>query len=116
MPFRLALVFLLLFAFGHAVASDSGTDRSLVVDRHVQHFTVDADGSYLLEVELVKTIASATAIERQAEQFIGFNASLDTVKSIEAWTTKADGRRIPVGPTSIREQQEAASRDRKSVV
>lgn len=111
MPFRFALVLLLLFAFGQAVASDSGTDRSVVVDRHVQHFTVDADGAYLLEVELVKTIASATAIELQAEQLIGFNASLDTVKSIEAWTTKADGRRIPVGPTGIREQQEAASSD-----
>ena len=111
MPFRLALVLLLLFAFGQAVASDSGTDRSVVVDRHVQHFTVDADGAYLLEVELVKTIASASAIERQAEQFIGFNASLDTVRSIEAWTTKADGRRIPVGPAGMREQQEAASSD-----
>ncbi len=111
MPFRLALVLFLLFAFGQALASDSGTDRSVVVDRHIQRFTVEADGSYLLDVELVKTIASAAAVEQHAEQFIGFNASLDTVKSIEAWTTKADGRRIPVGPDGIREQQEAASSD-----
>ena len=111
MPFRLALVLLLLFAFGQAAAGDSGTDRSVMVDRHIQHFTVDADGSYLLEVELVKTIASATAIAQHAEQFIGFNATLDTVRSIEAWTTKPDGRRIPVGLDRIREQQEAASSD-----
>lgn len=111
MPFRLALVLLLLFAIGRAAAADNGTDRSVVVDRHVQHYTVEADGSWLLEVELVKTIASPAAIEQQAEQFFSFNASLDTVRSVEAWTTKADGRRIPVGPAGIREQQEAASSD-----
>ena len=111
MPLRLVFVLLLLFALGHAVAADSGTDRSVVVYRHVQHFTVDADGSYVLQVELVKTIANTAAIEHQAEQFFSFNASLDTVGAIEAWTTKADGRRMPVGPAGIREQQEAASSD-----
>ena len=111
MRLRLVFVLLVLFALGRAVAADSGTDRSVVVDRHVQRFTVEADGSYVLQVELVKTICSATAIEQQAEQFFSFNASLDTVGAIEAWTTKADGRRMPVGPAGIREQQEAASSD-----
>ncbi len=111
MLLRLTLVLLLLFVCRSTLAADSGTDRSVVVDRHVQHFTVETSGAYLLQVELVKKIASAAAIELQAEQFIGFNASLDTVTSIEAWTTKADGRRIAVGPAGIREQQEAASSD-----
>ncbi|SFD88116.1 DUF3857 domain-containing transglutaminase family protein [Massilia yuzhufengensis] len=109
MPFRLALFLMLLLACGPLAAGDKGTDRSVVVERHWQHFTVDADGAHTLEVELVKTIASAAAVEAHAEQFISFNNSLDQVISIEAWTTKPGGRRVPVGPQQIREQQEAAS-------
>ena len=109
MPFRLALFLMLLLACGPLAAGDKGTDRSVVVERHWQHFTVDADGAHTLEVELVKTIASTAAVEAHAEQFISFNNSLDQVVSIEAWTTKPGGRRVPVGPQQIREQQEAAS-------
>ncbi|UVW29139.1 DUF3857 and transglutaminase domain-containing protein [Massilia sp. H6] len=99
MPFRLILVFLLLFATSTPVAGE----------RFHQHFTVEADGSYLLEAELVQHIGSAAAIGLHAEQFVGFNASLDDVLAIEAWTAKADGRRVPVASYQIREQQEAAS-------
>ena len=109
MPFRLALVFCLLCACGPLAAG--GTDASVTVERHHQHFTVESDGSYLLDVELVKNIGSSAAIELHAEQFIGFNASLDQVVSIEAWTAKAGGGRVPVAPHQIREQQEAVSQD-----
>ena len=105
MPFRFTLVLLLLFAFIRPTAGEA------IADRHVRHFTVETDGAYRLEVERVKTITSAAALQQHAEQFIGFNASLDTVVAIEAWTAKADGRRIPVGPAAIREQQEAASQE-----
>ncbi|MCC2957867.1 DUF3857 domain-containing protein [Massilia sp. IC2-477] len=111
MPVRLALFLILLFIGGRLLASDNGTDRSVVVERHWQHFTVAEDGSYVLDVELVKTIVTASAVEQHAEQYINYNGSLDTVASIEAWTTKPDGRRVPVGPQQIREQQEAASSD-----
>lgn len=111
MPFRLALFFIMLLACGRLAAADSGTDRSVLVERHWQHFTVDEDGSYTLDVELVKKIATAAAVEQHAEQAISFNASLDKLVSIAAWTTKPDGRRVEVGPQQIREQQEAASAD-----
>ncbi|KFI08014.1 DUF3857 and transglutaminase domain-containing protein [Massilia sp. BSC265] len=111
MSIRLALFLMLLFACGRPAAADSGTDRSVVIERHWQHFTVDADGAYTLDVELVKTIATPSAVERHAEQSISFNGSLDRVVSVEAWTTKPDGRRVPVGPQQIRDQHEAASAD-----
>lgn len=111
MPFRFALAVLLMFAILCPAVGDTGGGRPETADRLVQHFTVEADGSYRLEVERVKTVADAAAVELHAEQFISFNASLDTVTAIEAWTTKADGRRVPVGPAGIREQQEAASQD-----
>jgi transglutaminase-like putative cysteine protease len=111
MPFRLALFLMMLLACGRLGASDNGTDRSVVIERHWQHYTVNADGSHLLEVELVKSIATVAAVDAHAEQYISFNGSLDQVVSIEAWTTKPDGRRVAVGPQQIREQQEAASAD-----
>jgi len=109
MPIRLALFLILVLGCGRLAASGDGSRRPAAVERHTQHFTVEEDGSYRLEAELVKTLATPAAVEQHAEQYIGFNASLDEVLSIEAWTTKPDGRRLPVGPQGIREQQEAAS-------
>ncbi len=111
MPFRLALVFFLLFGCASPVAGATGTDGAVIVERYHQHVTVDADGSYVLDVELAKSIATSAAIELHAEQFISFNASLDHIVSVEAWTAKLDGRRVPVAPGQVREQQEAASQD-----
>ncbi|VXC07152.1 DUF3857 domain-containing transglutaminase family protein [Massilia sp. 9I] len=109
MPIRLALFLILLFGCGRLSAGDTGTDRSILIERHWQHFTVEENGAYQVEVELVKTIATPSAVELHAEQFISYNGSLDTVMVIEAWTTKPDGRRVVVGLQQIREQQEAAS-------
>ncbi|MGH8853497.1 MAG: DUF3857 domain-containing transglutaminase family protein, partial [Telluria sp.] len=109
MPFRFALLLVLLLACGAVEASDRGTDHSVVIDRHWQHFTVDADGAYTLDVEIVKSIVTAAAVEAHAEQAISYNGSLDKLVAIEAWTTKPDGRRVPVGPQQIRDQHEAAS-------
>lgn len=106
---QLALFLLLLFACAPLAATGRGTDPSVIVERHRQHFTVDADGAYTLDVELVTKLATPAAVERHAEQFISFNGSLDEVLSIEAWNTRPDGRRVPVGPQQIRDQHEAAS-------
>ena len=89
--------------------SDHGTDHSVTVERHVQHFVVEPDGSYLLTVEQVKTIATREAVHEHAQHYIAYNQSLDNIVSVEAHTDKADGRRLPVQPYQIRDQQEAAS-------
>ena len=109
MSFRLALFLTLLFLCNRIAAADDATDRSIVYERFYQHFTVSPDGSYVVEVELVKRIAASSAIETHAEQYVSFNASLDQVTALAAFTTKPDGRRVPVGPQGIREQQEAVS-------
>jgi transglutaminase-like putative cysteine protease len=111
MPVRLVLCLMLLFACGRLAAADDATDHAIVIERHWQHFTVAQDGSHTLDVELVKSIVSPSAVEQHAEQYVSFNGSLDQLVSIEAWTTKPDGRRVPVAPEQIRDQQEAASAD-----
>jgi len=105
MLIRLALLLILLLGYGQPAAGN----HAVVVERHLQHFTVAEDGSYTVDVELVKTLATGAAVESHAEQFISYNGSLDTVLSVEAWTTKPNGRRVPVGPQGIRDQHESAS-------
>lgn len=109
--FVVMLCLLLWLMLWPAHARDSGTDRGVVVDRYVQHFVVDASGGYLLTVEQAKTIVSRDALHEHAQFYIGYNASLDEVVSVEAHTEKADGRRLAVQPHQIRDQQEAASLD-----
>lgn len=115
MPLRFIVMLSLLLwsicgpASARAPGTDHGTDHSVTVERHVQHFVVEPDGSYTLTVEQVKTIATRDAVHEHAQYYIGYNQSLDTVVSVEAHTEKADGRRLAVQPHQIRDQQEAAS-------
>ena len=100
-----------LFGLQPAFARDSGTDRSVIIDRYVQHFVIEASGAYTLTVEQTKTIVEREALHEHAQYYIGYNQSLDQVIAVEAYTEKADGRRLAVQPHQIRDQQEAASID-----
>lgn len=119
MPLRFVVMLCLLLcpllslqpAMARALEADNGTDRSVVVDRYLQHFVVDANGAYTLTVEQAKTIVHREALHEHAQYYIGYNQSLDEVISVEAYTEKADGRRLAVQPHQIRDQQEAASLD-----
>jgi transglutaminase-like putative cysteine protease len=112
MSARLALVLLCLLALCRAaLAQDSGTDPSLVVDKYIQHYVVEADGSYTVTVDNAKTILQPRAVQSHGQYYISYNKTLDDVLSVEAYTQKPDGRRIPVEPAQIRDQQETASTD-----
>lgn len=103
------LSLLLCVALRPALARDSGTDHSVIVDRYLRHVVVDEGGSYTLTVEQAKTIVTRQALGEHAQFYIGYNQSLDEVMSVEAHTEKADGRLLPVQPHQIRDQQEPAS-------
>ena len=109
MSFRLLVLLWLLLCSHPAFGRDTGTDHSVVIDRYIQHFVVEPDGSYLLTVEQVKTLAAREALHDHAQYYIGYNQSLDEVVAIEAHTEKVDGRRLVVQPHQIRDQQETAS-------
>lgn len=102
---------LCLPASARALDADGGTDRSVVVDRYLQHFVVEASGGYTLTVEQAKTVVNRAALHEHGQFYIGYNQSLDEVVSVEAHTLKADGRRLAVQPHQIRDQQEAVSID-----
>jgi len=106
---RLAAALCLLLSCGPASADD--TDPSLVIDKYVQHFVVNTDGSYVLTVDQVKRIVQERAIAPHSQYYISYNRTLDEVGAIEAYTRKPDGRRVQVLPEHIKDQQEAASSD-----
>ncbi len=100
----------LLFA-APAGAADTGTDPSLEIERYIQHFVVNLDGSYTLTIDNVKAIKLARAVQTHSQHVISYNRSLDEVLAVDGYTEKPDGRRIVVQPDQIRDQQEAASSD-----
>lgn len=102
----LAVVICGLFS---AQASADYTDRSLTVEKNNQSYVVNADGSFVLDVELVRRINEARAIKPNAERSVSFNRTLETVDIMDAYTLKADGRKVPVAADQIKEQQEQAS-------
>ncbi|MES2323748.1 MAG: DUF3857 and transglutaminase domain-containing protein [Pseudomonadota bacterium] len=94
-----------------AAARADDTDPSLVIDKYIQHFVVDDNGSYSMTVDNVKTIAEQRAVQAHSQYYISYNKTLDEVSDVRAYTHKPDGRRIDVGPAQIMDQQEAASAD-----
>jgi len=85
--------------------------RDTSVDRHVRHFVVEPSGAYLLTVEQTRSIAQRDALHDDARYEIGYNQSLEDIIAVEAYTEKADGRRLAVQPHQITDQQQAAPVD-----
>ena len=85
--------------------------RETGVERHVRHFVVEPSGTYLLTVEQTRTIAQRDALHDYARYEIGYNQALEDIITVEAYTEKADGRRLAVQPHHIRDQQQAAPVD-----
>ncbi|MES2317873.1 MAG: DUF3857 and transglutaminase domain-containing protein [Pseudomonadota bacterium] len=109
MSFRLVAALCSLLFCSLAAADD--TDPSLVVNYYTQHFVVATDGSYTLTVDHAKTIVLQRALQAHGQYYISYNRTLDEVGRIDAYTRKPDGRRVPVLPEHIKDQQEAASAD-----
>lgn len=109
---RGTLLLCLLFAWcASAAARDSGTDTPMVINKSIQHFVVEADGSYTLTVDITRIIAEPRAIVADSQYYISYNRSLDEVLAVDAYTQKADGARFQVEAGQIRDQEELASSD-----
>ncbi|MGB9110099.1 MAG: DUF3857 domain-containing protein, partial [Telluria sp.] len=115
MPSRVALVLLMclpllcLLLGAPARARDTGTDPGVVIDRYIQHYVVEPDGSYRLSVDHAKTIVQQRALRAHGQYTVSYNCTLDEVLSLDAWTVKPDGRRVPAQPDQVQDQQEAAA-------
>ena len=112
-----AVLFLALWlALGQAAARNTGTDPSVIVERHVRHYVVEPDGTYRLTVDDDRTLTGPSAVRDHARFTIRSSRPLDELVSVTAYTQKPDGRRVPVPPGGIRDQEivfpDAATGDR----
>jgi hypothetical protein len=113
----LSIMVALLTAGGPARAgAGSGTDPSVIVERHVRHYIVEPDGSYRLTVDDDRTLTGPGAARDHGRFIIRASRTLDELVSVAAYTQKPDGRRVPVPPGGIRDREivfpDAASGDR----
>ena len=102
----LAVIFCGLFT---AQARADYTDLSLTHEKDIQAYTVNADGSFVLDVERVLRINEERAIKPNAQRSVTYNRTLETLDIVDAYTLKPDGRKVAVTSDQIKEQQEAAS-------
>jgi hypothetical protein len=110
------LLLALWLALGQAAARDTGADPSIIVERHVRHYVVEPDGTYRLTVDDDRTLTGPDAARDHARFTIRMSKALDELVSVDAYTQKPDGRRVPVPPNGIRDQEivfpDAAAGDR----
>jgi len=89
------MIVTLLAPFGH-VHAGTDIDTSVVVERHARHYVVEADGTYRLTVDDVRTVAGPHAMQDQGRFVIPCDKALDELLTVEAYIQKPGGRRIPV--------------------
>ena len=82
---------------------------SLTLEKNTQSYVVNADGSFVLDVEMISRVDEERAIKLHAQRPLGFNRTFETLKIVEAFTQKPDGRKVRVTAKHIKEQQEQAS-------
>ncbi len=78
---------------GHAQAAD---DRPAQIERDYVTYVVNHDGSYEETHERVLRVIKPSALEHYKNSSISYSTSIEQVEVLEAYTSKADGRRIDV--------------------
>src|SRR5882672_6014767 len=82
---------------------------AVTIELQQQHFVVETDGTFVLTQEEHRLVEHERGIKLSAQQYLLYNASLETVGILEAYTQKSDDRKIMVQPDQIRTQQEVRS-------
>jgi transglutaminase-like putative cysteine protease len=109
---RLFLVMILIcISIGLSNAKDDGTDHSITIEKWIESNAINEDGSFILTVDRVVLINEERAIQGISQQQLSYNRTLETLAVVEAYTQKADGRKVKVEPHQIKDQQERESSD-----
>lgn len=86
----------------------ANADASITPEKLLQHFTVQPDGTFVLDVERVSLISQVRDGISNAQQTLSYNRAMDVIEVLEAFTEKADGRRVSVPASQISEQRSPA--------
>lgn len=106
----LALLGTCLACAAHAATiRNDGIDTSASIEKDIQHFVVNADGTFSMTLDEDVKINEARSIGYWAQYPLSYNQTLEKVEILKAYTQKADGRRVTVQPSQIKDQQEVSS-------
>lgn len=72
------------------------TDFPLRVDDYRVRYDVNADGTFEQLTSYTRTVLKQSAIDDAKEDSFSYSTSVEHGEVVEAWTQKADGRRLPV--------------------
>jgi hypothetical protein len=91
-----------------AAAQDEPADEAPFAQQYESHVTVNADHTATeVFTEKIKVLTQS-AVETVSEQKLTFIEGIETLDTVEAYTAKADGRRIPVPAKNILTQDAAS--------
>jgi transglutaminase-like putative cysteine protease len=100
-----------LWGVSTAVAGNPGTDTAITVEKDLRTYFINEDGSFLADHEIVALINEERGIRGYSQRSLSYNKTLESLEIVEAFTQKPDGRKVPVKPDQIKEQQERESSD-----
>ncbi|WP_028103794.1 DUF3857 and transglutaminase domain-containing protein [Pseudoduganella violaceinigra] len=88
-----------------AKAEDDMTSTAYSQEKLLLRTVLKDDGSSDREIDTQYYIAESSAIAGLARHIIAYSATFDSVEISDAWTEKADGRRVPVPVAAITDQE-----------
>ncbi|PHV11469.1 DUF3857 domain-containing protein [Chitinimonas sp. BJB300] len=90
-------------------AAQLGDDVSALIEKAKAQYRVETDGSYIFRNEVQLLLQEKRAIQENGQQYIYLNKQLDKLLSLEAYTLKADGRKVVVAADQIKTQADPVS-------
>lgn len=102
--FVLAVGLALFFVLSPASCATQAASSDFRHDKYISKFVVQRDGTFTQSVEQSYFSISEKDTSVIAQQRIAYSHSRESVKIVEAYTEKPDGRKIKVAPDRIRDQ------------
>lgn len=75
-------------------------ERSWQIEKEVARYTLAADGSYTEDHERAVKVLKEAALGWAKDASVSYSASVQDAEVLEAYTLKANGRKIPVPPSN----------------
>ena len=99
-------IFMMLVLIPLSVQAQRPFEPAVATERDHQTFVVNTDGTYSQTMERAYRIRTAKGAEDYGSQEISYISSQEDILSVDAWTVTANGTKVPVLPSAIRDREE----------
>jgi hypothetical protein len=91
----ISLILLVLNASPAAVAQESAK-VPFTIERFISKYEVNSDGTYVVTIEVTQRLNSKSEVDEAGQLRLDYSTSLQSLEVLEAYTTRPDGKRVPV--------------------